>query len=474
MRKCPSHRMLLGSKEFTTKRCAVASYFPSSRSATAPIKSPGVPACFSGGMSLGCWSRSRATATSLCREWWATSMRLRIAYRINNTTGSSAHLFRSVWMQSHKNPDLHCEIILENTIIKGKSLRLQQRFLELDSLSAKISKKMCKSVAMVNSSYSSLILTAFCHLPGGLNPGLGDWDKNVINKRCQIISMNFRSSGGCANKGLDDRQDDLVEDKIDENMEEWIHPDDRSDMILEKDPELKSLLRELASDFGKEKQEGNTSDVGPSHHEGITAGEKEDKPCAGATFKLDGKVTMDTFDTSVEEAETLEPISAEKGEHEMKFVFSIDDLASILREENAQDICVINIPKEKQYVDYFVVVTGRSPRHLKAMALHINQQYKTKKSKEDPYVLVEGENTDDWICIDFGNIVLHLMSEETREFYELEKLWTLGPEYDDQLRRMKEYETKMQETMESVDLVRTGNKEQKKNGDGRPVISFAR
>ncbi|XP_063956055.1 uncharacterized protein LOC129259541 [Lytechinus pictus] len=315
---------------------------------------------------------------------------------------------------------------------------------------------------------------AFCHLPGGLNPGLCDWDRNVINKRCQIISRTFRSSGGFA-KGLDDRKDDWVEDKIDENMEEWIHPDDRSDMILEKDPELKSLLRELASDFGKEKQDGNTSEVGLSCHEGISAGEKkEDKSSAGATCKLDGNVKMDTFDTSEGEAETLEPISTENGEQEKKFVFSIDDLVSVLREENAQDICVINIPKEKQYVDYFVVVTGRSLRHLKAMALHVNQQYKTKKSKEDPYVLVEGEDTDDWICIDFGNIVLHLMSEETREFYELEKLWTLGPEYDDQLRRMKEYETKMQETLDSVDLVRTGNKEQKENGDGRPVISFAR
>lgn len=65
------------------------------------------------------------------------------------------------------------------------------------------------------------------------------------------------------------------------------------------------------------------------------------------------------------------------------------------------------------------------------------------------------------------------MSEETREFYELEKLWTLGPEYDDQLRRLKEHEIKVQETLDSVDVGRTSNKEQEGNGDGKPVLSFA-
>ena len=55
------------------------------------------------------------------------------------------------------------------------------------------------------------------------------------------------------------------------------------------------------------------------------------------------------------------------------FVFDIDELVQILREENAQDICVIKVPPEKNYVDYFVVVTGRSSRHLMAMTQFINK-----------------------------------------------------------------------------------------------------
>ncbi len=55
------------------------------------------------------------------------------------------------------------------------------------------------------------------------------------------------------------------------------------------------------------------------------------------------------------------------------FVFDIDELVEILREENALDIRVIKVPPEKNYVDYFVVVTGRSTRHLSAMTQCINK-----------------------------------------------------------------------------------------------------
>ncbi|NWR63648.1 MASU1 protein, partial [Bucorvus abyssinicus] len=66
---------------------------------------------------------------------------------------------------------------------------------------------------------------------------------------------------------------------------------------------------------------------------------------------------------------------------------------------------------------------------------HCFLQYKHHKEESDPSTRIEGKETDDWLCIDFGNIVLHLMLPETREAYELEKLWTLGS-YDDQLAQM--------------------------------------
>nr|XP_010343973.2 mitochondrial assembly of ribosomal large subunit protein 1 [Saimiri boliviensis boliviensis] len=112
--------------------------------------------------------------------------------------------------------------------------------------------------------------------------------------------------------------------------------------------------------------------------------------------------------------------------------FNIDLMVSLLRQENARDICVIQVPPEMRYTDYFVIGSGTSARHLHAMAYYIVKMYKHLKCESEPHVKIEGKDTDDWLCVDFGSMVIHLMLPETREIYELEKLWTLRS-YDDQL-----------------------------------------
>ncbi|XP_075414414.1 mitochondrial assembly of ribosomal large subunit protein 1 isoform X1 [Tenrec ecaudatus] len=112
--------------------------------------------------------------------------------------------------------------------------------------------------------------------------------------------------------------------------------------------------------------------------------------------------------------------------------FDLDLLVSLLRQENARDICVIRVPPEMNYTDYFVIGSGTSTRHLHAMAYYLVKMHKFLKCQKDPYVTIEGKDTKDWLCMDFGSMVLHLMLPETRETYELEKLWTLRS-YDDQL-----------------------------------------
>ncbi|XP_040900396.1 mitochondrial assembly of ribosomal large subunit protein 1 [Toxotes jaculatrix] len=115
--------------------------------------------------------------------------------------------------------------------------------------------------------------------------------------------------------------------------------------------------------------------------------------------------------------------------------FSLDVLVSLLRQENAVDICVIEVPDQIKYAEYFIVVSGVSPRHLRAMALYAIKVYKFLKKDGDPNVKIEGKDAEDWMCIDFGNMVVHFMMPETRDIYELEKLWTLR-KYDEQLRSM--------------------------------------
>lgn len=110
-------------------------------------------------------------------------------------------------------------------------------------------------------------------------------------------------------------------------------------------------------------------------------------------------------------------------------------LVSLLRQENAMDICVIKVPEQFNYADYFIVVSGMSVRHLRAMAFYSIKVYKHLKKANEPHVNLEGKDAEDWMCVDFGNMIVHFMLPETREAYDLEKLWTLRS-YDEQLRSM--------------------------------------
>ena len=55
----------------------------------------------------------------------------------------------------------------------------------------------------------------------------------------------------------------------------------------------------------------------------------------------------------------------------MTGVFDVEEVVDLLRDENAKDICVIVVPPELKYVNYLVIVTGRSTRHIRAMAAYI-------------------------------------------------------------------------------------------------------
>lgn len=118
-------------------------------------------------------------------------------------------------------------------------------------------------------------------------------------------------------------------------------------------------------------------------------------------------------------------------------VFDIDELVEVLKSDNAKDICVLAIPAELKYVDYICVVTGKSYRHMNAMSEFVRKMYKVKRNSKDLLPKIEGKDSKDWIALDLGNIALHIFSEETRIKYDIEQLWAVGTEYDEQT-NMKE------------------------------------
>lgn len=91
-----------------------------------------------------------------------------------------------------------------------------------------------------------------------------------------------------------------------------------------------------------------------------------------------------------------------------------------LEDAKGVDIHVLDVRKRADFADYMIIASGTSSRHVSAMADKIID--KLREAGVRP-VGVEGEEAGDWVLIDFGDVVAHLMRPPTRAFYDLEKLW---------------------------------------------------
>ncbi|MAR77379.1 MAG: ribosome silencing factor [Gammaproteobacteria bacterium] len=95
-------------------------------------------------------------------------------------------------------------------------------------------------------------------------------------------------------------------------------------------------------------------------------------------------------------------------------------ILNVLEDNKAQDITLVDVTNKSSVTDLMFIASGRSTRHVKAIA--DNLVTKLKKNKIKP-LGVEGYNRSEWILIDYGDLLVHVMHPETREFYSLEKLW---------------------------------------------------
>ena len=96
-------------------------------------------------------------------------------------------------------------------------------------------------------------------------------------------------------------------------------------------------------------------------------------------------------------------------------------LLEVLENLKARDLVVLDVRTISSITDKMVIVTGSSNRQVKAMhdALLI-----LSKQLEMPVIGVEGKESYEWVLMDFGDVIIHLMREEARKFYDLEKLWS--------------------------------------------------
>ena len=102
-------------------------------------------------------------------------------------------------------------------------------------------------------------------------------------------------------------------------------------------------------------------------------------------------------------------------------------VVKILDEKKAEDIKLIGIRDISILADYFVIASGGSTTHVKALADEVEYQLKQLDITPDH---IEGHDTKAWILLDYGSVVVHVFCGETREFYDLERLWKDGEQVD--------------------------------------------
>ena len=93
---------------------------------------------------------------------------------------------------------------------------------------------------------------------------------------------------------------------------------------------------------------------------------------------------------------------------------------SALDDLKAQNILVLDISDISSFADWFIIATASSSRNAKAIS---NKLIESLKQQKHHLVGIEGQDDSEWILVDCGDVIVNIMQQETREFYDLESLW---------------------------------------------------
>lgn len=89
-------------------------------------------------------------------------------------------------------------------------------------------------------------------------------------------------------------------------------------------------------------------------------------------------------------------------------------------EKKAEDPVILDVRKHCSFTDFFVIISGRSTRHVQGLAEAIEEKLRSKRLSS---ARTEGLNEGTWVLLDYSDVVVHIFYAETRKFYDIEGLW---------------------------------------------------
>ena len=113
---------------------------------------------------------------------------------------------------------------------------------------------------------------------------------------------------------------------------------------------------------------------------------------------------------------------------EVKTILSVElakEAARVADNEKGEDILILNVEGISNITDTFVIISGKTRNHARAIGQQIEDHLKTNYAVE--CFSAVGYRDTDWVALDFRNLVVHIFSPETRAYYNLERLWGDAP-----------------------------------------------
>ena len=104
---------------------------------------------------------------------------------------------------------------------------------------------------------------------------------------------------------------------------------------------------------------------------------------------------------------------------EQELVEIAQKCARMMSEKKAKNIILMDLRQVNNYLDYFLLATGNSLIHCRSLAKEVQKALAMKKIQSRGKSNLDSE----WIVLDYNEIVVHIFTQETRDFYQLEKLW---------------------------------------------------